>query len=153
MRKRLPTLADLLRDSRADHTALPPAQVAELLARWCVVFTPEVLQATGAPVYRKLRWHAFAYSFSQHVSADAARASYEAKQDRPLYVIDEFNRLGFRYNTPRPIDFSPCRLDLYILPENERWTMVFTHEHPGIGPFYRERPAPRSEHQTPASVS
>jgi hypothetical protein len=36
----------------------------------------------------------------------------------------------------RSLDFSQLRMDLYLMPPSLEWTMVFTHEQPGIGPFF-----------------
>jgi hypothetical protein len=107
------------------------------MQRWRETFASPVKQRTGRWVYRGFEWHAFSYGFCQARSGKHALSDYLAEPVDDIYVIPQEDRnVAFSCKSDRHIDFSACGIDLYVVPRDFSWTIAFTHEQPGIGPFF-----------------
>ena len=51
-------------------------------------------------------------------------------------IPQEDRNVAFSCKSDRHIDVSACGIDLYVVPHDFSWTIAFTHEQPGIGPFF-----------------
>jgi hypothetical protein len=114
-------------------------EAGRLFNTWCERFMQPVKLRTGKWRYRGLHWHAFSSHLCPAESGRCAFEHYSAANSGPLIVIPEFWReypavecLG---NDENP-DLTPTGLDLYVFPRSLAWTMVFTHEQPGHGPYF-----------------
>ena len=117
---------------RGEWVALDRAAGAELEACWLAAFAP------GGRRAAQYRWHTFSAGLAPALEKAAAYEAY-AKCRGDFLVFDERGRLHLacRGNSaPLPRLADGLFEDLYVCDEACRWTMVFTHEQPYIGPFF-----------------
>jgi hypothetical protein len=135
-----PEPLDLARRTATSVANISPADAACLRRNWDQTFGRAVHSRTGKPVFGGIRWHAFSWEFTRAESGARALALYAAEPRAKLFAIsEEDEREAFEFEGCAPIDFSPCDVDLYVVPSTLDWTMVFTHEQPDIGPFFCRR--------------
>ena len=67
-------------------------------------------------------------------------SAYLGQWQAPFYVFDEALDSFARCEAQPYPDLSALRRDLYVAHQNLKWTAVFTHEQPHLGPFFAERP-------------
>ena len=111
-------------DTRATETA------------WLQKFANGVKQATGHWIHDRFRWHGFTYKYEPCLSGEEARNAYHDQWAAPFVIFNEDLTWAFRCSAERLPDFSDLRADIYVAHHNMKWTMVFTHEQPDIGPFF-----------------
>jgi len=105
---------------------------------WCRTFCDPVHTSTGKFRYRDLHWHAFSWGLVQALQGKAALDAYSAELPLAVLVIPESweQTCGVEYRGASPPDLSRAATDLYVFPRSLTWTAAFTHEQPGIGPFF-----------------
>ena len=120
-------------------TALSRTDAKRHFQRWCETFLDSVRQSTGSFRYRGMHWHAFSFGLVNAREKKVAFDLYNREEPVPLIIIPEQwekGRLGWRFVGGKNPDLTDAKLDLYVFPESAHWTMVFTHEQPGTGPFF-----------------
>jgi hypothetical protein len=134
--------------SLADHLEGLGISVAHLLAEesyqidrlWLSAFAQKVKDTHRKWVYRGFRWHGFSYNLQPCLSGRKALATYHAQWPAEFYVFDEALSECLRCERVADYpDLSPLGRDVYVTHHNMKWTMVFTHEQPQIGPFFATR--------------
>jgi hypothetical protein len=140
--------------SLADHLEGLGIPVEQLLAGessqidrlWLRTFAQKVKDTHGEWVYRGFRWHGFSYNLQPCLSGRKALATYREQWPGEFFVFDEALteclRCGRVADYP---DLSLLRRDVYVAHHKMKWTMVFTHEQPEIGPFFAARAEASSE--------
>ena len=132
-------------DSRLVAFATAAGATAELIPRkegwallqtWREIYCAPVHETTGKWVHRGgPSWHTFSHEFFRCFEGKHAFKAYNALESVDLLVLPE-DGLGIRCTSKSPIDFSSLFLDLYIAPTSYEWTMVVTHEHMWLGPYF-----------------
>ena len=103
---------------------------------WLETFASKVKKEKGKYVFRGLKWHGFSYDIQPCVHGMKAFTEYTNQWTAPYYVFDEeLNECWLCTSETYP-DLSVLHDDLYITHHNMKWTMVFTHEHPDLGPYF-----------------
>ncbi len=113
----------------------------KLLQEWREIYCKPIHERTGKWSYGKRTWHTFSHGFYPHQRRRGALQRYQEQDSSDLLVLpDEVHSIGFFCASAEPIDFSPLRGDVCIVPRSFEWTMVFTHhQHEGWGPYFAEK--------------
>ncbi len=112
-------------------------ETTEAIARkWKQHFASVVKKQTGVWIHNKFRWHGFSGGFEQHMSGDKALKAYLYQWPAKFLVFNESLKFGYTCRAQSYPDFSPLCDDIYVAHHNMKWTMVFTHEQPGEGPYF-----------------
>ena len=124
-----------------DVELIPRTSAGELFRLWCSIYCQPVRMQTGKNRHLGFHWHAFSYDFSPSREGVSAFELYAAERPTSLVIIPEFWSVApcVRCYPESPPDLTELRLDLYVFPESAEWTMAFTHEQPGIGPYFSRR--------------
>ncbi len=93
--------------------------------------------------YRHLgyHWHAFSYGIVKSQAGKSAFDQYFSMSPVPVLVIPESWKYGagvLCHGSKLP-DLTDLGDDTYVFPESLEWTMAFTHEQPGLGPYFTWR--------------
>jgi hypothetical protein len=113
---------------------VPADEATTIEQRWLQAFCGEVHRRTGEWIHLGYRWHAFSYEFETALTGDAARAEHERVAVPEYLAMFEQGRVFRCFGEPTPA-FED---DLYVFPEDMKWTMCFTHEHSmGLGPYFK----------------
>jgi hypothetical protein len=112
--------------------------VDRLADRWRHTFAQSVRGATGQFTHLGFDWHAFSYSFVHALQGDAARAEYRSRQRRQRFLVLDGPTMtaGFACESETLPSFDRAGVDVYVVPEDFSWTMVFTHEGDWLGPYF-----------------
>lgn len=111
----------------------------EIDRAWLSTFAQRVKQQTGRWIYEGYRWHGFSNRFEDALEGRPAKDEYFKQWTAPYVVFDEKLHCGYRCTSRAYPDFSKLRADIYVAHHNMKWSMVFTHEQPDIGPFFAVR--------------
>ena len=135
-------ISDFLDDFGAAFSVLSKEDSQEFERRWLETFARNVKAHHGKWIYRGLRWHGFSYNL-QPYDRRGLRAidTYLAQWPAEYVVFDEDLQEALRCRSERYPDLSPLVQDIYVSHANLKWTMVFTHEQPDIGPYFATRDA------------
>ncbi|KIC47145.1 hypothetical protein RA28_05510 [Ruegeria sp. ANG-S4] len=60
---------------------------------------------------------------------------YQKQWPAPYVVFNENNDWAYSCTFDRYPDFTSFQADIYVAHHNMKWTMVFTHEQPDLGPY------------------
>jgi hypothetical protein len=126
----------LLRNSlqvvKLEKNILPKIQ-----REWLDLFASNVKSEKGSWVYNGYMWHGFSFGLEQNSSGSKAFDCYAQEPLEKCYAFDEDIEECYEFipNNKFP-DLTILDNDYYILPVSKKWTMVFTHEQPSIGPFF-----------------
>ena len=107
--------------------------------RWLEMFAEAVKEKHGKYVYRGFRWHGFSYGIQVCTEGADAMSMYLSQWPAPYVIFDEELTTCARCVSAKYPDLTSLHADPYVSHENLKWTMVFTHEQPEIGPFFAER--------------
>jgi hypothetical protein len=108
-----------------------------VMQQWREAYARAVKERTGSWVYEGHDWHTFSWNFCRYRQGARALSEYLSERVIGVYVIPEDEeQSAFICNGPRLLDFSDCRADVHVFPENLSWTAAFTHEQPDIGPYF-----------------
>ncbi len=137
----MPDLAATLARDGFEVEALDPTEARNRFASWCEAFLQPVKARTGSYRYRGYHWHAFSYEFVPARRGEAAFEEYRRCASLPLLIVPESWSEGrpLWCHGPRRPDLSSLRMDAYVFPASLEWTMAFTHEQPGLGPYFTRR--------------
>ncbi|HIP79650.1 MAG TPA: DUF4275 family protein [Kiloniellaceae bacterium] len=119
---------------------IPRKEGWALLQAWRKIYCAPVSAAFGKRILDGsggYSWHTFSYNHFPHVAGRRALREYSARPARELLVLPErSSSAAFRCSSAVPPDFSHLRDNLYIVPSDFAWTMVFTHEKEWDGPYF-----------------
>jgi hypothetical protein len=128
-----------LEGSGARVDVLSHDQAQEFERRWLAVFAANVKRRHKAWVYGGFRWHGFSYGLERCIEGSDAIARYSGQHPAKYVVFDEELEETLSCKSEGYPDLSSLGRDLYVSHANLKWTMVFTHEQPDIGPFFASR--------------
>lgn len=135
-------ISDFLDDFGATFSVLARDELQEFERRWLETFACHVKAHHGKWIYRGFRWHGFSYNLQPYDKRGSrAIETYLAQCPAKYVVFDEELKEALRCMSDRYPDLSPLGNDLYVTHANLKWTMVFTHEQPDIGPYFATRDA------------
>jgi hypothetical protein len=105
---------------------------------WRKTFAARVLAETGSPTHLGFDWHAFSYGYAYSVSGDAAQSAYRSRQCPQSFfvLVGATPSDGFACQADTLPYFDRAGLDVYVVANDFRWTMVFTHEAEWCGPYF-----------------
>ena len=135
--KRRAQVEAALAELAVEFVPLSDVEAADVSQRWLERFAARVKKTKGEWVVNGYRWHGFSYGLEPALSGEQALAAYRKQWPAPFLVFDERATCGYRCEGVYP-DLSDVRQDLYVAHKRMKWTMVFTHEQPAIGPFFAE---------------
>lgn len=115
---------------------LEGAKAKMIVKKWDQVFAQKVKETTGTWVHKRFRWHAFSYNFTASNSGPLALSEYLGQWPAPFVLFDENLKWCYKCEAEIYPDLTALGLDIYVSHHNMKWTMVFTHEQPDIGPFF-----------------
>lgn len=126
----------LLTSSEIQCRLLDASEAEAVRSRWLSTFAANVLKQKGVEVFQGYMWHGFSFGMEVSLEGEAAQQEYQ-KQFQAEYVLfdEDFNFCLACEPSAYP-DLTELMDDLYVTHANMKWTMVFTHEQPGIGPFF-----------------
>ena len=82
-------------------------------------------------------WHVFSYDHTYALSGQEARQAYRAKAVTRLLVLpNEAEGLACRVKSKVPSPALDGEQDVYVVPPDFGWTMVYTHEDGWFGPYF-----------------
>jgi len=118
-------------------TRLPQNVVEAHTTRWRNTFAPQVKKVTGLDTHAGFDWHAFSEGFAPACSGDEARSEYRRREraQELLVLVGPAPHGGFACRSATLPWVEGKGLDVYVVPPNFSWTMVFTHEG-YIGPYF-----------------
>ena len=125
--------ADLLQRDIV-FTLLDRSAAYTFAQRWSATFA-----SSPPPKTSPQRWHTFSFHFYPSLEGAAALSAYLGQWQAPFYVFDETLDFFALCEVQSYPDLSALRRDLYVSHQNLKWTTVFTHEQPHLGPFFAER--------------
>ena len=135
-------ISDFLREFGVTCTAMSREDSQEFERRWLETFASHVKAHHDKWIYRGFRWHGFSYNL-QPYDKRGLRAidTYLAQWPTRYIVFDEDLTECLMFESERYPDLSPLGIDIYVTHANLKWTMVFTHEQPDIGPYFATQAA------------
>ena len=110
----------------------------EISKEWAQHYAKKVKKQTGNWIHERFRWHGFSYGFEQSKTGPDALKAYLDQWLSKFVIFDENLNFCYLCKAPRYPDFSSLAADTYVSHHNMKWTMVFTHEQPEIGPFFAD---------------
>jgi len=133
-------LEEFLVNRHIAATCLSKTKKLMLQRAWRKVFAVSTYEKTGKWRYRGHDWHSFSYDFYPHLDGNRALQKYVNIKGGVFYVIpDDKNLMGYECRGKKLPDLSSFGQDIYVVPAELGWTMVFTHEQPEFGPYYAKR--------------
>jgi len=130
------SIEDFLTRLGIEYSPVSDVEKDELNSRWLATFARNVKREKGQLIFRGFRWHGFSYGIEKCVEGEEALAQYFAQWPADYYIFDEELTFCFRCKSEAYPDLSPRFADLYVIHGNLKWTMVFTHEQPELGPYF-----------------
>ena len=133
-------LIELIRESSSVEPMLVEEQERlDVRQRWLTTFAQGVKSAKGVWVFNGYMWHCFSFKMAKSLEGIRALSAYQSTFSASAFVFDEdLNEMfSFRPDKTFP-DLTALKNDYYVCHHNMKWTMVFTHEQPSIGPFFAE---------------
>ncbi len=103
--------------------------------QWLLAYAARVKKETGVWIHNRFRWHGFSYELQTAVAGSEALIGYQRQWPAPYVIFDEENIWAYSCTSEEYPDFTSFRADIYVAHHNMKWTMVFTHEQPDIGPY------------------
>ncbi len=137
--KRSDDFEQVLLDQYVTFEWLDREIASEISKEWAQHYAKEVKKQTGNWIHERFRWHGFSYGFEQSKSGRDALKAYLDQWPAKFVIFDESLSFCYLCNAPCYPDFSSLAADTYVSHHNMKWTMVFTHEQPEIGPFFADR--------------
>ena len=130
-------LERLLSQSEGRYQAIAETEWRRYNQRWLETFARPVKDKTGHWIHLGYKWHTFSYKFVPAASRESAIEAYSREMPSKFIVLseDEGDPSFICENMPLP-DLTEIGEDLYVFPDDYLWTMVFTHEHPLLGPYF-----------------
>ncbi len=113
----------------------------DVIRHWHSTFARNVKRETGSWIHGRFRWHGFSYGYQNAQGGIEALSTYRNQWPAPYFIFDEDLTWLYGCNSDAYPDLSSFRADIYVSHHNMKWTMVFTHEQPEIGPFFAEKSA------------
>ena len=126
--------AELVR-REVEFTVLAGQEREQVLARWMAAFARP---NPPAPVRGYYRWQEFSFGRHPALSGPVALAVYLEQWPADYLIFDEAVGFCARCCSAAYPDLSDLRDDLYVAHHNMKWTVVFTHEQPYLGPFFAQ---------------
>ena len=123
-------------------TPIDKKLITELMAGWDEIFCPYNEEKKRAIYFDYYKWHIFCYKVYDCAEGRIAINQYLRRRANAYYVVPEVRRLDLDKETAfiatkkPPAKFVWLRKDFYVFPENLAWTMAFTHEYKGCGPYF-----------------
>ncbi|MEO0461385.1 MAG: hypothetical protein AAF219_11125 [Myxococcota bacterium] len=117
---------------------LSQKQTWQFLQKWRELYCGNLHRQTGSWTGRGSHsWSTFNDSYFPSRHGEGALTEYKTQSGEGLLVlVEDQHSSGFEVVSKRPPTFENTFLDVYVTPHSMPWTMVFTHEHPEIGPFF-----------------
>ncbi len=122
-----------------DFDPLNANEGREVIQYWHRTFAGNVKKSTGSWIHNRFRWHGFSYGYQNARAGDEAFNAYKNQWPAPYVVFDEDINWSYSCVSGSYPDFTSFSADIYVAHHNMKWTMVFTHEQPDIGPFFAEQ--------------
>jgi len=129
----------LLTTNNISYRSLSDAETQELNRNWLNSFASNVKEKTGKSIYRGYRWHAYSYEFETHLKGTKALSEYFSQPVTKYYVFNEECDEAYECTSDKYPDFSSNFDEVYVCHHNMKWSMVFTHEQPELGPYFAYR--------------
>jgi len=107
--------------------------------KWLSFFANNVKLRYGVYVYEGFKWHGFSLGLQSCVEGERAINTYKGQWPSKYIIFEEQMKESFLCYSDKYPDLSSLSLDVYVSHANLKWTMVFTHEQPVIGPFFAMR--------------
>jgi hypothetical protein len=142
-----------LRKNKMSCEAVSAKEKWKIQQTWRERFAEGVKSKTGKWVFKNSDWHAFSFNFTPCLRGARAEEAFKQKlanrffliashHNIPAYICSKEGGLNAEIFTEL-LSNAPDLGDLYILPVDYEWTMVFVHE-PNMGPFLAEYKADKS---------
>lgn len=132
----IPIVEDHLVQCAVRFERLDEDMTNEVVNKWDRIFARNVKKATGQWVHNRFRWHGFSYELEPSIWGAEAMDAYMEQWSAEFVVFDEDLTCSYSCKARRYPDLAPLGWDIYVAHHNMKWTMVFTHEQPDIGPFF-----------------
>lgn len=135
-------LDDLIAQQCQVLETLNKSDSIKIYQRWQEIFAAKVKESTGKWKVGKLLWENYPASkftpyYQPHYQGNKALVHYKNQQLNSFYIFSEDGNFCFKCTSNTHPEFLNGGYDLYIMPENFGWTMIFDHE--GIF-FFAYRP-------------
>ena len=135
------SIEEFLTRAGVEFDPLGAAEVGDVVQRWHSAFAGNVKKETGSWVQKRFRWHGFSYEYQKAHSGGEAFSAYHNQWPAPYFIFDEDLNWSYGCASDAYPDLTSFDADIYVAHHNMKWTMVFTHEQPDIGPFFAEKTA------------
>jgi hypothetical protein len=112
-------IIDVIQLNCKDVTQLSKKDSIKIYQKWLGLFANRVNEVTGKWRIGNHLWEGFASGMQPSFSENKAIELYRRQRSSLFYIFDESGKHCFQYNTG---------YDLYILPEDESWTVAFCHD-------------------------
>jgi hypothetical protein len=129
----------VLQEAKVIYAPASPSEAEAARDNWLQHFARNVKKEKGVWIWNDYRWHGFSFELEPCVAGLDALAKYQSQYPARFFVFDEDGEWCYVCERGRYPDLSVCEDDMYVSHHNMKWTMAFTHEQPGIGPFFAER--------------
>ena len=133
-------IEDFLTEHEVDFRAAPADESEQFKKQWLLTYVPRVKKETGEWIHNRFRWHAFSYGYQSATTGTEALIAYQRQWQASYVIFDEEDSWTYFCSSKKYPDFSSLRADIYVAHHNMKWTMVFTHEQPDIGPYLALKP-------------
>lgn len=118
-----------------DFVPLSPVESEQVKTDWLATYALRVKKNTGAWIHNGFRWHGFSYGLQSAITGSDAVVGYQKQWPASYVVFNENNDWAYSCTSDRYPDFTSFQADIYVAHHNMKWTMVFTHEQPDLGPY------------------
>ncbi len=137
---RIPGLIKFLRERNLPFDVLDRKEIGNLQANWESVYASGVSNSEKRECRMDQHpWHLFSFEIVPHLEGDEAQIKYGRKKDEDLLIFDLFEKCAVKCKTNDKPDLGSVKSDIYVCPDDYRWTMVFTHETGWCGPYYCDK--------------
>jgi hypothetical protein len=118
-------------------TRLSQRVVEAHATRWRRAFASRAKESSNLETYAQFDWHAFCGASTTASSGDEARSEYRRRQcpQEFFVLVGPVPHDGFSCRSETLPSMEGKGLDVYVVPQDFAWTMVFTHE-AYLGPFF-----------------
>ena len=128
-------------DLDISYTLISEEEKETVIKNWLKCYASNVKREIGTWICDKFKWHGFSSGMQYSLSSEEASKEYSKQYLTDYYIFNEKEDWCFHCKSKILPDLSFLRDDIYITHHNMKWTMVYTHEQPHLGPYFATRAA------------
>jgi hypothetical protein len=121
-------LVDIVRKHCDEVEMLSKSEAIKIYQRWLEHFANRVKDMTGKWRVKEHLWEGFSHGIQPSYLNTKALAQYVKQKPSVFYVFDESGKHCFKCKASSYPELFNTGYDLYLIPEDSSWTVVFCHD-------------------------